>query len=163
VLIRRCEPRDHEAVRTLLTASFEGDEPRLVERLRADPAGVPALTLIAEVSGAVAGVVVGSRAAVGGWPAVALGPLAVLPRFRGHGAGRALVRSFLLVAGLRGEPLVGTVGAPAFYGPLGFVAGASVGIVPEREDWVAAFQVATLPLYVPAQRGVFRYAAPFTA
>ena len=160
--IRREEPRDHDAVRTLLTASFEGDEPRLAESLRDGPDGLPALTLVAEVSGAIAGVVVGSRATVDGWSAIALGPLAVLPRFRGHGIGRALVRSFVLVAGLRGERLVGVVGDPAFYGELGFVPAANLGIAPQEAGWAASFQVAALPAFRPGQRGVFRYAAPFT-
>ncbi len=162
MLIRREEPRDHDAVRTLLTASFEGDEPRLVERLRGGPDGLPELTLVAEISGAIAGLVVGSRATVDGRNAVALGPLAVLPRFRGHGIGRALVRSFVLVAGLRGERLVGALGDPAFYGDLGFVPAANLGIRPQESGWAANFQVAALPAYVPAQRGVFRYAAPFS-
>ncbi len=59
---------------------------------------------------------------IGGAPAQFLGPLAVDPPHQGEGAGRALVARACQAAAEAGEALVLLVGAPAYFGPLGFEA-----------------------------------------
>jgi predicted N-acetyltransferase YhbS len=53
-------------------------------------------------------------------PALLLGPLVVDPRWKGQGAGRALVRLALGEAAKQGHRLVMLVGDLPYYGPLGF-------------------------------------------
>jgi predicted N-acetyltransferase YhbS len=63
-----------------------------------------------------------TRIAIGGRPALLLGPLVVKPEFKGQGAGKALVRMAVEAAGKVGHRLVMLVGDEPYYGPLGFVA-----------------------------------------
>src|SRR5437762_9807517 len=100
VLIRRETDRDTDAIRAITTAAFAAGRPpgqtvpeaRLIDELRAGPAWLPALSLVAVTpAGEVIGHVLGTRGHVGQHPVLALGPLAVLPDRQRHGAGSALV------------------------------------------------------------------------
>ena len=128
VLIRRERPEDVGAVRAVVAAAFADPEAPerlpvevdLLDRLRTDPSWLPALSLVA-VEAAVDGVgedlvvghVVCTRGAVGGAPALGLGPLAVRPDRQGHGVGGALMHAVLGAAEATGEPLVALLGEPA--------------------------------------------------
>jgi predicted N-acetyltransferase YhbS len=57
---------------------------------------------------------------IGGRPALILGPLVVVPDFKGRGAGKALVRMALNAARAAGHRVVMLVGDLPYYGPLGF-------------------------------------------
>jgi len=57
---------------------------------------------------------------IGGRPALILGPLVVVPAFKGRGAGKALVRMALDAARAAGHRIVMLVGDLPYYGPLGF-------------------------------------------
>jgi putative acetyltransferase len=70
-----------------------------------------------------------------------------------------LVHALLAVAEAAGERLVALLGAPAYYGRLGFVPAADLGVVSPDPAWGAHFQARALA--DPPPRGVFRYAAPF--
>ena len=70
----------------------------------------------------------GSRAAL------LLGPIAVEPRLKGVGIGRALVRASLAMARTRGHRLVLLVGDAAYYGQFGFVPAAPLGFVMPQEQ-----------------------------
>lgn len=84
--IRPERPVDHEAVFEVNRLAFGGqDEARLVEALRPSPAFIPELSLVALEEERVVGHILFSRVAVRGeaatHDALALAPMAVLPRF----------------------------------------------------------------------------------
>ena len=131
MVIRRERPADEAAVDAVTTAAFGapgGGEPvetRLLRDLRADPGWIPALSLVAEgPDGAVAGHVVCTRGAVGGAPALGLGPISVAPERQRAGIGSALMHAVVAAAEASGERLVCLLGDPAYYGRFGFVAAA---------------------------------------
>ena len=85
--------------------------------------GVPAdprLSFVATRDGVLAASVRLTPITIGGQPALLLGPLVVDPKWKGQGAGRALVRLALGTARAQGHRLVMLVGDLPYYGPLGF-------------------------------------------
>ena len=176
MLIRREQPEDVGGIRAVVAAAFADPEARervpvevdLLDRLRADPSWLPALSLVAvepAVDGGgedpVVGHVVCTRGAVGGAPALGLGPLAVRPDRQGHGVGGALMHAVLGAAEATGEPLVALLGEPAYYGRFGFRPSSAYGIAPPDQGWGDYFQVRPLGRG-PTLRGTFTYAEPFS-
>ncbi|MEU4741788.1 N-acetyltransferase [Actinosynnema sp. NPDC023658] len=164
MLIRRETEADIETIHDVTEAAFAarpGGEARLVGELRADPGWIPALSLVAEVGGAVVGHVVCTRGAVGGGPALGLGPLSVLPSHQRSGVGKALVHTVLGAADALSEPVVVLLGDPGYYSRFGFRLASTYGITPPDDAWAPHFQVRTLSAYTPAVTGPFSYAAPF--
>ncbi|HET6394828.1 MAG TPA: N-acetyltransferase [Blastococcus sp.] len=173
--VRREEPADHDAVRTLHRAAFsrravdrqeEVVEARLTDELRRDVGFLPHLSLVAVrgLPGAdqvVVGHVIGTR----GWleplgvPALGVGPVGVRPEDQGTGIGTVLVHSLLAVAEAAGERVAVLLGAPAFYRRFDFRPAAELGITAPDPAWGAHFQARHLT--GPPARGAFRYAAPF--
>ncbi len=166
MLIRRETAADVQAVHDVTEAAFAarpGGEVRLVGELRSDPGWIPALSLVAEVDGAVVGHVVCTRGAVGDAPALGLGPLSVLPAHQRAGVGKALMHAVLGAADALDEPLVILLGDPAYYSRFGFVPASTYGITPPDPDWAPHFQARALTTYTPALTGPFTYATPFSA
>ena len=150
--VRRERPGDVDAVRAVHRLAFARDESEplevaLVDALRADPAWLPHLSLVAVVDGTVAGHVVATRASVDSAPALGLGPLGVRPEFQRAGVGTALMYA-----------LVARLGELAYYGRFGFVAAAELGGAPTTPAWGRHFQALALADRVPS--GTFRYAEP---
>ena len=164
MLIRREVPGDVDVVRAVTEAAFAfrpRGEWQLVDWLRADVGWIPALSLVAEVSGVVVGHVVCTRATVDGVPALGLGPLSVLPAHQGVGVGKALVHTALGAADALGEAVVVLLGDHGYYSRFGFRLAAEFGIVPPVSEWEPYFQARPLSGYGGGVRGVFRYAEPF--
>lgn len=113
--IRRETRHDLDAIDALLRAAFGGDdEARLVRKLRED--GDLSLSLVAEAAGTILGHAALSPLEAEA-PAFALAPVAVTPKVQGRGIGAALVHQAVSWAGAAS---VVVVGAPGYYGPLGF-------------------------------------------
>lgn len=174
VLIRPEQTTDVEAIRAVTAAAFRsaahsappvtpgGDpgEATLVSWLRADPAWIHELSLVAVKEDAVIGHVLCTRARLDGENVLGLGPLSVLPERQGTGVGSALVHAVLAVADGRHESLVALLGEPGYYGRFGFVPAREVGITAPDPSWGDYFQVRTLSGY-DGRGGTFRYAGPF--
>lgn len=171
VLIRRETSGDADVVRAITSAAFaqpgqprgeESTEARLVDELRADPAWLPELSLVAATpAGEVIGHVLCTRGRVGQEPVLALGPLTVRPDSQLRGVGSALVQAVLGAADALGEPLVALLGNPAYYRQFGFRLSTEYQILPPRPEWQSHFQVRTLSRYQPSLRGTFTYPEPF--
>ena len=123
-LVIRCEDaEDQSAVRTVNESSFgRPDEADLVDRLRKE--GAVILSLVAEIKEQIVGHILFSRMWIdspgASVPAVALAPLAVLPRHQRKGIGGALIRGGLECLRDRGEPIVLVLGHADYYRRFGF-------------------------------------------
>jgi predicted N-acetyltransferase YhbS len=84
--------------------------------------------LVAEEAGGVIGHVQFSAARIGDADVLALGPIGVLPDHQGRGVGRALIEAGLREARSRGAVAVILLGAPSYYGRLGFRPGRDFGL-----------------------------------
>ena len=123
VSIRTQEEADDEAITRLVERAFGGNaEARLVEALLRD--GDCVLSLVAISGGILCGHVLFSRLMVvgsdGSFPAVALAPLAVEPRFQRSGIGTALVEEAHRQLRESGETLSVVLGEPAYYARFGY-------------------------------------------
>lgn len=172
VLIRRETPADAAAIAAIHRAAFaphyagdpavtEPPEPALVETLRTDESWMPTLSLVALEYDTVVGHICLTRAGIGPFPVLALGPLGVDPEHQKSGVGSALVHAALGAADALDESVVGLVGDLDYYARFGFVPGARLGIVPDVADWAAHFQIRALTAYDSAVTGEFHYPAPF--
>ena len=171
MLIRREDAADIEAIRAITAAAFTrpgqppGEDPpeaRLVGELRAGPAWLPPLSLVAVTpAGEVIGHVLCTRGHVGQAPALGLGPLSVRPDQQRRGVGSALMHAVLGAADALGEPLVALLGDPGYYGRFGFRLSSDYQVTPPQPDWQPHFQVRLLAGYQPWLRGAFAYPEPF--
>ena len=170
MLIRRETARDADVIRAVTTAAFAAGRPPgqipneagLIDELRAGPAWLPALSLVAVTpAGEVIGHVLGTRGHVGPDPVLALGPLAVRPDRQRRGVGSALMHAVLGAADALGEPLVALLGDPAYYRRFGFELSSIYQITPPKPQWQPHFQVRVLTGYQPGLRGLFTYPEPF--
>ena len=171
VLIRREAARDSAVIHAITAAAFSrpgqspGQDPPeagLVGELRASPAWLPHLSLVAVTAAdEVIGHVLCTRGHAGTVPALALGPLSVRPDRQRRGVGSALMHAILGAADALGEPLVALLGEPAYYRRFGFRPAADYQITPPRPGWHLHFQVRVLTAYQPWMHGMFAYPEPF--
>ena len=158
--IREAGERDAEAIRGLLDAAFETDgESRLVAQLRRD--GDCVLELIAAQEGELVGEIFFSRLRVaspeGSFDALALGPLAVLPRMQRTGIGHALIDQAHPVLTARGERLCVVLGDPAYYGRFGYTHDRAAGFESNyQSEYLQALAWGEAPV-----SGALRYPAAF--
>jgi putative acetyltransferase len=123
IRVRPALDSDAGAIRAVLTAAFPSSaEADLVERLAAD--GDLVFGFVAVEDEAIVGYAAFSRMAVvadeARVPALALGPIAVLPPRQGHGIGGRLIECGLAAANGRGIGIVFVLGNPELYGRFGF-------------------------------------------
>lgn len=169
MLIRRETSSDRRAIFDIHNAAFATEdgsptyEATLVDDLRAAGDVIAGLSLVAEFDGVVVGHVLGSRAHIGEFHTLALGPLAVLPRYQGRGAGTALVHAVLGAADALNLPEAVLLGDPRYYRRFGFRSAADLGVVPPEPQWAEHFQVRTLAAWDARRSGRFRYADAFSA
>ncbi|MEU5759159.1 N-acetyltransferase [Nocardia sp. NPDC047648] len=141
--------------------SADPPEVKLITRLRSDEGWIPTLSLVAIEHDSVVGHLCLTRAAVGPFPVLALGPIGVLADHQGSGVGSALMHAALGAADALDEPLIGLLGSLEFYPRFGFVPAARLGITPDDPAWVSHFQVRSLSAYDSRIAGEFHYAEPF--
>ncbi|WP_040799012.1 GNAT family N-acetyltransferase [Nocardia higoensis] len=184
MLIRREQPGDAAAIANVHRSAFAavrdavgtggrtdaapadpaGSEPvevGLVERLRRDPGWIATLSLVAVEFDEIVGHVCLTRASVGPFPALALGPLGVRADHQRAGVGSALMHAAIGAADALDEPLIGLLGSLEYYPRFGFVPAARLGITPDEPAWISHFQVRPLTAFEPRISGEFHYAEPF--
>ncbi|MGV9796611.1 GNAT family N-acetyltransferase [Mycobacterium sp. NPDC003449] len=105
-------------------------EANLVDALRDDPdAWIDGLSIVAcDRAGVIMGYALLTRCAIGGEPALALGPCAVVPDAQRSGAGSAAIRMGLEEARIRGENPVVVLGHAEYYPRFGFTPASRLGI-----------------------------------
>ena len=133
----------------------------LLARLRTDPGWIPTLSMVAVDRDIVVGHVCVTRATVGPFPVLALGPIGVLPDLQSRGVGSALMHAVLGAADALDEPLVGLLGSLDYYPRFGFQPAERLGVVPDRPVWASHFQIRPLSAYDSQIIGEFHYAEPF--
>lgn len=138
-------------------------EVALMEELRSDPGWIPTLSMVAVAGDTVVGHVCVTRATVGPFPVLALGPIGVLADRHHRGIGSALMHAVLGAADALDEPLIGLLGSLDYYPRFGFQPAERLGITPDRPEWASHFQVRPLTAYDSQILGEFRYADPFYA
>ncbi|MEV6598967.1 N-acetyltransferase [Actinoplanes sp. NPDC051346] len=138
-------PGDAGPVWAVLTAAFPTDaEARLVDALRDTDSWLPGLSVVAEENGRVVAYALLSRITVGSDPALALGPVAVLPGEQRRGLGAAVISEVLKLATVAGERLVLVLGDPAYYRRFGFTPAMPYGITSPWSHLGDAWQVLAL-------------------
>jgi putative acetyltransferase len=173
VAIRPERPADREAVWRVHNLAFadSGRVAGLVDALRATPAALEPLSLVAVSPGAdakVAGHVLLSASRLDAPSQLVdvyvLSPLGVLPDVQGQGIGTALVAHALAAARETSVPLVFLEGDPGYYGKRGFERAGDLGFRrPSLRIPHEGFQVARMPAYEPWMTGTLVYSEPFWA
>jgi putative acetyltransferase len=152
---------DIAGIRAVHLAAFETPaEADLVDALRVSDAWLPGLSIVAVVGRRVVAHALLSRivlvTAAGEVPALALGPVAVLPEMQRQGYGSATIRAALA---RRDDQLAVVLGDPAYYGRFGFRPGADFGITGAYMSFREAWQV--LPPAAGTKPGEVLYPAPW--
>ncbi|MCC6728856.1 MAG: N-acetyltransferase [Chthonomonadales bacterium] len=153
-VVRAERSGDRTAVRAVHVAAFGGRsaEADLVDALRDSPGYVAALSLAAEIDGAVVGHVLLSELTVereaGPLTLLVLAPLGVRPERQREGVGSALVRAAIREAGRLGYPGIVLVGHPAYYRRFGFISARRIALRIALDVPEDAFMV--LPLSIEA-------------
>ncbi len=115
-------PDDAEAIQHLNERVFgPGRFARSAYRIRETADPDPSLSFVARVGTLLVGAVAMTPIAIGGAPALLLGPLIVEPVFRSQGIGEALVSRALEAAKAAGWTLVILVGDEPYYARKGFL------------------------------------------
>lgn len=130
--VRAETPADIAAIRRVnLEAFARPEEANLVEALRSNDHVT--LSLVALVDEIIVGHILFFPLTIegetGSYPALGLGPMAVLPAFQRQGIGSALVRASLEQLNLSGQPGVIVLGHPEFYSRFGFTTASKFGII----------------------------------
>jgi putative acetyltransferase len=167
LLVRAEREEDYSAIEALNRVAFEGDsEARLVAKLRQTDDFIPDLSLVAVQYELIVGHILFSPITIEAEssvvPALALAPMAVLPRFQNKGIGSALVRAGLEACRRLQHKIVVVVGHPEYYPRFGFVPARAHGIeapfpVPDE----AFMLLALTPSALEGVSGVVKYPPPF--
>ena len=154
---------DRTPVREINLAAFESaEEADLVDALRGDPAWIEGLSVVStDDSGRPVGHALLTRCHIGGVPALALAPCAVLPEFQRRGAGSAAITAALDAARELGESFVVVLGHPGYYPRFGFKRASGYGISLSIEVPDDALMVLALDETRAVPGGKVSYAAPF--
>ena len=167
VTIRPERPADRQAVHRVNREAFGGEtEARLVEALRASPAFIPELSLVAVRGPEIVGHILFTHVRVTesdvSQSALALAPMAVLPALQNQGIGSALVRRGLEVARRLGHHVVIVLGHPRYYPRFGFQPAGPLGIRSRFDAPPEAFMVLGLqPGALEGVRGLVEYPPEF--
>ena len=165
--IRSEQPEDHATIHEVNRLAFgQDDEARLVTALRHTEGFDPSLSLVAVRDAQVVGHILFSSIHIetdeGRVPAMALAPMAVLPRWQRQGIGSALVREGLEACRRAGHRIVVVLGHPDYYPRFGFRPASGHDVRPPFSVPDEAFMVKALaPGGLDGISGVVRYPGAF--
>lgn len=167
LIIRRETEKDYKEVYDLIKAAFEsaehkdGNEQDLAEALRKSDAFVPELSLVAEISGKIAGHIMYSKAQIDAETVLVLAPLTVAPEFQRSGVGTALITESKKIAKALGWQYIFVLGSEKYYPRFGFVPAEKYGA--KTPDGIPAVNFMALQLSenAPALSGSLIYAEEF--
>lgn len=113
--------RHGEAIEALFDATFgPGHFAKTAERLREFSRSLPAVNRVALDGGGVVAVCRVWPIRIGGLPALFYGPVAVAPSHRGAALGLKVTEAALEAGLAEGWPVALLIGAPAYFGRIGF-------------------------------------------
>lgn len=139
----------------------------ILHRLRQSPGFIPALDLVAEGEGAIAGHGIATRATVTdaqgtSHDVLCLGPLSVDPSRQGQGIGGSLIRALTDKARALGYRAIVLIGHPSYYGRFGFRCTEEWGItMPDGSCFPEMMLVELYPGALDGIRGTFHPDAAF--
>lgn len=158
MIVRPETPADIAAIRIVEEVAFgRRDEARLADDLRAGADAV--FSLVAVQDEIIAGHVMFSRMTAP-FPALALGPIAVLPEYRRKGIASRLIREGIARSEAAGWAGIFVLGDPVFYRRFGFEMDKAIGFTSRY----AGPHLMALSLggnELPADAGVIEYAQAF--
>lgn len=157
-------PGDAAAIRAINVAAFpSSEEANLIEALRADAeAWIDGLSVLAvDINDVPVGHALLTRCTVGGKPALALAPCAVLPEYQQQGAGGAAIRAGLEAAKQSGENLVVVLGHAEYYPRFGFSPASRFGITAPFDVPDEAFLALRLNPEQETPQGEIKYPPAF--
>lgn len=134
-IIRSEEAADFAEISALIYTSFlraqhrDGTEQDLVGRLRTSAAFVPELALVAEQGQNLIGYLLLSEISIGKQTALALAPLAVIPRCQKQGVGAALIKRGHELARKLGYPCIVVLRSDSYYPKFGYQPAEKFGII----------------------------------
>ena len=162
LMVIRAEIReDGPAIRSVNESAFgSAHEADLVDALR--EVASPFVSLVAVEGDQVVGHILFSPVSVetegGGFCALGLGPMAVLPGYQKRGVGSRLVREGLRECGRLGHRIVFVLGHPEYYPRFGFTPAKQKGLTCEYPVPDEVFMVAELePGVLSGRRGLVKY------
>lgn len=166
ILIRQETHADQEAIRHVNRLAFGQDaEASLVDALR--DGGYVRLSMVAEQAGQVVGHILFSELSIitdaGTVPALALAPLAVLPKYQKQGIGSALIRKALELCRDQGHRIVVVVGYPHFYSRFGFSSKMTAHLDSPFSGRDSFMALELVPGALADMVGRVEYPGPFTA
>ena len=158
MIVRLEAPGDVVAIRDVHEAAFrQFAEADLVDDLRA--AGDSVFSLVAVENNAVIGHAMFSRLTAP-FPALALGPVAVLPERQRMGVGTRLIRGGIARSEAAGWSGIFVLGDPAYYRRFGFDAGKASGFIsPYAGPHLMALSLGKSDL--PTDTGIIEHASAF--
>lgn len=167
MIIREEEPKDYDAVYSLVKTAFEsaehsdGNEHKLVSALRHSKSFIPELSIVAEIDGIITGYILFTRVKSDCGNALALAPLAVLPAYQRQGIGKALINYDNKKAAEMGFDYSIVLGNPAVYSGCGFVNAGIYGIKPPFDVPEGCFMAVALKKNAIPLNSMIEYAKEF--
>ena len=131
MIVRQERTEDERELADLIDAAFGDTETsEFTAKIRASTGYVPELTFVAEEAGELVGFTMLSYVRAGARDVLILTPMAVRPDRQRAGVGKRIVRTAIVAAEARGEPVLLVEGVPSYYPQFGFVSAARLGFDP---------------------------------
>ncbi len=134
MIIREEDIKDYEKVEELVKIAFEtaehtdGNEFKLVKKLRKSDGFIKELSLVAEEDGELLGHIIFTKAKIGEVEGLALAPLSVIPTAQKKGIGTALMNKGHEIAKEMGYDIVVVLGSEKYYPRVGYKPASTYGI-----------------------------------
>ena len=161
IFVRPEQPKDHAAIRAIVTAAFPTDaEARLVDALRVNGKAIYSFVAVDDTD-EVLGHIMFSPVTTPLPTAKGLGlaPVAVKPEFQNQGVGSQLIHSSLIECKADGFDFIVLLGNPAYYQRFGFQAASAFGL---QNEYGVDEEFMVLPLSDrELPKGLVQYADEF--